>query len=75
LRNLSAVSWSPDGKGMFVTATGASGGIMLYTDMQGHLSQLLESSKVTFVLPSPDGRRIAYPEHVTASTVQLLKRP
>ena len=75
LRNLSAVSWSPDGKGMFVTATGASGGIMLYTDLKGHVSQLLESSKVTFVLPSPDGHRVAYPEHVTASTVQLLKRP
>jgi Tol biopolymer transport system component len=75
LRNLCAVSWSRDGKGMFVTATGASGGIMLYTDLEGHVSQLLESSKVTFVLPSPDGHRIAYPEHVTASTVQLLKRP
>jgi WD40 repeat protein len=75
LRNLSSVSWSADGKGLFVTANAGSGGIMLYTDLEGHASQLLESSKVTFVVPSPDAQRIAYPEQVTSSTVQLLRQP
>uniref|UniRef100_Q01QY7 Serine/threonine protein kinase with WD40 repeats n=1 Tax=Solibacter usitatus (strain Ellin6076) TaxID=234267 RepID=Q01QY7_SOLUE len=74
-RNLSSVSWSADGKGLFVTANAGSGGIMIYSDLEGHASQLLESSKVTFVVPSPDGQRIAYPEQVTSSTVQLLRRP
>jgi Tol biopolymer transport system component len=74
-RNLNSVSWSADGKGLFVTANAGSGGIVLYTDLEGHASQLMESSKVTFVVPSPDAQRIAYPEQVTSSTVQLLRQP
>jgi Tol biopolymer transport system component len=74
-RNLSAVSWSADGKGLFVTANTGAGGLILYTDLEGHALPLLETSKVTFVVPSADGRRIAYPEQVTSSSVQLLKRP
>jgi hypothetical protein len=73
-RNLNGVSWSADGKGIFVTANTGAGGLMLYTDLEGRAWPLLETSRVTFVVTSRDGHRITYPEQVTSSSVQLLKR-
>lgn len=73
MRNLSAVTWSADGKGLFVSVNTGSGGVLLYADLAGHTTKLMESSKVIFAVVSPDGRHIAYPEHVMSSNVQLLK--
>jgi len=42
--------------------------------LPGHKKQLLETSKVTFLLVSPDGRHVAFPENVMSSNVQMLKR-
>ncbi|HLK68304.1 MAG TPA: protein kinase [Bryobacteraceae bacterium] len=74
MRSLSSVSWSADGKGLFVTTNTGAGGVMWYTDLAGHTTKLLESSKATFVVVSRDGHKIAYPDQVTSSSVQLLKR-
>ena len=73
LRNINAVSWTADGQGLFVMINTGSGGLMLYCDLAGHTTKLLESSKVTYVAPSRDGRHIAFPEHVLSSNVQMLK--
>jgi Tol biopolymer transport system component len=75
MRNLSSVAWSADGKGLFVSAVTVTGGVMVYSDLAGNIQPLLESARATFAVPSPDGRRIVFPERVHSNSVQLLRTP
>ena len=49
-----------------------TGGRLVYVDLQGHVSNLLDSVSPTYVVPSPDGRRIAFPDWTVASNAWLF---
>ncbi len=72
---LHAIAWSPDGKGWFIVRELPASWVLLHADMQGNASQLLTVSS-TFapdVLPSPDGRHLAFSEENFSSNVWLLR--
>jgi len=78
LKNLNGVAWDAAGRGWYISARTDSGGRMLtggrlvYVDLQGHVSNLLDSVSPTYVVPSPDGRRIAFPDWTVASNAWLF---
>jgi Tol biopolymer transport system component len=60
--NLLYVNWTPDGKGLFVSASNQFGKVILHVDFQGNAHVLWESpggSGETTARPSPDGRHLA----------------
>ncbi|MBK7927655.1 MAG: serine/threonine-protein kinase [Bryobacterales bacterium] len=75
MRNLQAVAWDPAGTGLFVTAHTESGGVLFHCDLNGTTQKLLETRRVTFPVPSPDGNWIVFPERNQASRVERLQAP
>ncbi len=61
LRNLSGVVWAADGRGWYVSARYPSRGLLLYVDLEGRiLTNLMESMRPSYAVPSPDGRHVAF---------------
>jgi hypothetical protein len=61
-RNLLAVTWTADQKGLFVVAAPQSGRALLHVDFQGNAYSVWEdagASGETLVSASPDGRHLA----------------
>jgi len=67
LKNLNGLAWAADGKGLFVSAAVASGGALFYATLDGAKHKLLDTAKVSYAVPSPDGKRIVFPERVRSN--------
>ena len=50
----------------------ASGGLIMYVDLQGRFTNLLATTTPTYAVPSPDGRRIAFPDWSVSSNAWLF---
>jgi Tol biopolymer transport system component len=72
LKNLNGVVWAASGAGWYVAARTAGGGILTYVDLQGHHTNLLGTTTPTYAVPSPDGRRIAFPDWSVSSNAWLF---
>jgi len=73
LKNLNGLAWAADGKGLFLSAALGSGGVFVYATLDGAKQKLLETTKVSFAVPSPDGKRLVFPERARSNGVWLLK--
>ena len=73
---LAGVTWTADGRGWYVSVrmrpTGISGGHLSYVDPQGHWTHLSGSATPSFLVPSPDGRRVAFPQDTARSNACLF---
>ncbi len=59
--NLSGVSWSSDGKSLFLLSYSSRGTAVLHSDLSGHATMLYRPSwDVWAVQPSPDGKTLAF---------------
>lgn len=59
--------WRPDGKGLVVTSLGAEGSLVQTVDLETGAATdhfVIDNRTGGFVLPSPDGLRVAYSEKV-----------
>jgi hypothetical protein len=72
LKSLNGVVWAASGRGWYVSVRKPSGGLMVYVDGQGHITNLLDTSQPTYAVPSPDGRHIAFPEWTVSSNAWLF---
>jgi len=74
-RELQEAAWSADGQRLFVSSLTNEGGHLFEMDMNGqmHLLQDNPFGWIGSVLPSPDGKRIAYIYVVPESNVTLLE--
>jgi hypothetical protein len=54
-------NWSSDGQRFFVETYAAPGYDLLSADLEGHLALLRTSHDLIWAVPSPDGKRIAFP--------------
>lgn len=72
LKNLNGVVWAAGGQGWYVSMRKASGGVLVYVDLQGRISNLLASMSPTYAVPSPDGRHIAFPDWTVSSNAWLF---
>lgn len=72
---LQAIAWSPDKNGWFVIRQFPQGWTLLYIGLEGRSSTLLNvaSTFAPDVIPSPDGRHLAFSEQSLTSNVWLLK--
>lgn len=72
LRYLNGVVWAADGRGLYVSVRTSFSGLELYTDLQGHSSELLESPTPIYMVPSPDGRHVGFPGFTARSNAWLF---
>jgi eukaryotic-like serine/threonine-protein kinase len=73
LKNLNGVFWAASGDGLFVSTAADPGGVIYYVNMQGRYNTVLESSRPVYVTPSPDGKRVVFPDRVDSNNVWYLR--
>ena len=74
---LKTISWAPDGSGFYVTAFRPAGRTaILYMDLQGHAWPLSDAPGEfdSPLVPSPDGRRLAFTRWSSANNAWMLER-
>ena len=73
----SNLTWSADGKGVFINDMSSAGFRLLYADLQGRMSVLRKSiSRDWWILtafPSPDGRYLGFDEFTPDSNAWILE--
>ena len=70
---LNGLSWTSDGLGWYVCVRTRLGGVLVYADHQGRTSELLESLSLPYVVPSRDGRHVAFPQQTGSSNAWLVR--
>lgn len=73
LPNLQGVVWAADGHGWFVSSQAERGAILSYADSRGNTTTLLAALGLIYAVPSPDGRRIAFPYWKSNSNAWLFR--
>jgi Tol biopolymer transport system component len=74
MKNLNGLVWAANGEGWYAVEITPLGLVMFYVDADGgHSWELLRSSMVLWAVPSPDGRKIAFPQDKPWSNVYLVK--
>jgi Tol biopolymer transport system component len=73
LKNLNGVVWAADGRGWFVSVRTDYGGLLTFVDLDGRVVNLLETAAPTYAVPSPDGRRVAFPEWSSVTNAWLFR--
>jgi hypothetical protein len=74
LKNLNGLVWAANGEGWYAVEITPLGLVMFYVDAGGaHSWELLTSSLVLWAVPSPDGRKIAFPQDTLGINVYLVK--
>jgi hypothetical protein len=74
MKNLNGLGWAANGEGWYVVEITPLGLAMFYVDADGaHSWELLRSSMALWAVPSPDGRKIAFPQDTPWSNVYLVK--
>ncbi|HKE23486.1 MAG TPA: protein kinase [Bryobacteraceae bacterium] len=75
MKNLNGLIWAANGEGWYAVEITPLGLVMFYVDVAGaHSWELLRSSLVLWAVPSPDGRKLAFPQDTPWSNVYLVKR-
>jgi len=74
MKNLYDLVWAANGEGWYAVEVTPLGRVLLYVDAEGaHSWELARSSMVLWAVPSPDGRKIAFPQDTPWSNVYLVK--
>jgi len=74
MKNLKGLVWAANGEGWYAVEITPLGVVMLYVDADGaHSWELARSSMALWAVPSPDGRKIAFPQNIPRSNVYLVK--
>jgi hypothetical protein len=76
LADLFGVTWTADGQGWYVSVRTATSGILaghlFYVDPQGHWTHLSGPALPSFLVPSPDGRQVVFPQDTAQSNACLF---
>jgi len=77
LADLSDVTCTADGRGWYVSVRRVPRGILggqhlFYVDPQGHQTHLSGPALPSFLVPSPDGRQVAFPQDTARSNAWLF---
>lgn len=72
LANLNGLVWAADGSGWFVSVNTTVGNRMLYVPLDGRYRSLGDITG--WAVPSPDGRRVAFLDRVTATNAWVIDR-
>ena len=67
------VAWTADGTGWFLTTRTALGSDLYYLKPSGHVTLLRQVTGGSWVVPAPDGRKVAFVDQRIDSNVWILK--
>jgi Tol biopolymer transport system component len=74
MKDLNGVVWAANGEGWYAVEKTPLGPVMFFVDASGaHSWELARSSMALWAVPSPDGRKIAFPQDTPWSNVYLVK--
>ncbi len=71
-KNLNGLVWAANGQGWFVVERTPLASVLFYVDSGAHSWELLKSPNLLWAVPSPDGRRIAFPQDTASSNVWVI---
>ncbi|MBV8808434.1 MAG: hypothetical protein JO033_07135, partial [Acidobacteriaceae bacterium] len=74
MRHLNGLVWAASGQEWYVVERTSLGPVLLYVNSDGNSWELLNSPNMLWAVPSPDGRKIAFPLDTASSNVWLIKR-
>jgi hypothetical protein len=75
MKNLYSLVWAANGEGWYAVEVTPLDRVLFYVDADGaHSWELVRSSMVLWAVPSPGGRKIAFPQDTPWSNVYLVKR-
>jgi Tol biopolymer transport system component len=72
LKGLNGLVWTADGKGWYVCVRAPAGFVLSQADLEGRSRELLKIPGTSYAVPSPDRRRIAFPQTTVSSNVWAL---
>jgi hypothetical protein len=72
LANLNGLVWAADGRGWFVSVNTTVGNRMLYVYLDGRYRSL--GDIIGWVVPSPDGRHVAFMNRIVATNAWVIER-
>jgi len=76
-RELTGLSWSVDGKGLYCGSSSQQGSTLLYVDLKGNARVLWQAAKAPYVsiwgVPSPDGRYLAIEAEVYSNNAWMVE--
>lgn len=70
------LNWAADGKGWYIgTRSDPAGSTFLYVDLKGHATVLQSEERVelTWTVPSPDGRHLAFSKTTFTENAWLIE--
>jgi hypothetical protein len=74
MKNLYELVWAANGEGWYAVEVTPLDRVLFYVDADGaHSWELVRSSMVLWAVPSPGGRKIAFPQDTPWSNVYLVK--
>ena len=69
-----SVNWTADGKGFFVSSPSAAGHEMSFVNLRGSSTLLRSTSVGSWLVPSPNGKHVAFMDQSYDSNVWLLQQ-
>jgi Tol biopolymer transport system component len=73
MKNLNGLVWAANGEGWYAVEKTPLGLVMFYVDADGaHSWELLRAWSALWAVPSPDGRKIAFPQDAPWSNAYLV---
>ncbi|MBV9670696.1 MAG: protein kinase, partial [Acidobacteriales bacterium] len=72
MKNLIGVVWAASGQEWYVAEKTPLEMVLFDVDREGHSRELLRSPSLLWAVPSPDGRKIAFPQDTTSSNVWIM---
>jgi eukaryotic-like serine/threonine-protein kinase len=72
MKNLNGLVWAASGQEWYVVERTPLESVLFDVDGDGHSRELQKSPNMLWAIPSPDGRRIAFPTETTSSNVWLI---
>jgi eukaryotic-like serine/threonine-protein kinase len=77
LADLSGVTWTADGRGWYVSIASKAEELfaspLFYVDLEGHATDLSGLAAPGWLLPSPDGRHVAFPQETAWTNAWLFQ--
>ena len=74
LQELGGVVWAADGKNWFVSTQNEHGSTLYWVEPNGSAKELYQSTGLIFAVPSPDGKRVAFPDFTGVGNVWMMRR-
>jgi hypothetical protein len=73
LKDMKAINWAADGKGLIVSTDSNRGGEVFHLDFQGNANSLWTCASFCVGIPSPDGRHVSIYNQTVSANMWMME--